>query len=230
MIISHKYKFIFIKTKKTAGTSIEIALSKFLGDNDIITPITPEDEQTRARFGFREPQNCVVPIRVYSLKHWRSLILKRERVSFFNHMSASCIKALVDRNVWETYFKFCFERNPWDKVVSWYFWEHRTEPRPSISEFIESGGADKASGLSGIELYSINDKIAVDRVCFYEKLEEEIEYIANRVRLPEIPQLPKAKSHFRQDDRSYREILSEEDKHKVAKTFAEEIAAFGYVF
>ncbi|MEL6382956.1 MAG: chondroitin 4-O-sulfotransferase, partial [Cyanobacteria bacterium J06626_18] len=31
MIISHEYKFIFLKTRKTAGTSIEIALSKFCG-------------------------------------------------------------------------------------------------------------------------------------------------------------------------------------------------------
>jgi len=38
MIISHKYKFIFIKTRKTAGTTIEYNLSKYLGKNDIICP------------------------------------------------------------------------------------------------------------------------------------------------------------------------------------------------
>ena len=40
MIISHKYKFIFIKTRKTAGTSMEIYLSQYCDDNDIVTPIT----------------------------------------------------------------------------------------------------------------------------------------------------------------------------------------------
>ena len=38
MIISHKYKFIFIKTRKTAGTTIEYNISKYLGKNDIIPP------------------------------------------------------------------------------------------------------------------------------------------------------------------------------------------------
>ncbi len=34
MIVSHKYEFVFIKTKKTAGASVEIALSKFCGVED----------------------------------------------------------------------------------------------------------------------------------------------------------------------------------------------------
>jgi hypothetical protein len=41
MIISHKYKFIFIKTFKTASTSVEAYFSQYAGSNDILTPITP---------------------------------------------------------------------------------------------------------------------------------------------------------------------------------------------
>jgi hypothetical protein len=48
MIVSHKHRFIFLKTKKTAGTSIELALSALCGRDDIITPLAqPEDEPLR---------------------------------------------------------------------------------------------------------------------------------------------------------------------------------------
>ena len=65
MIVSHKYKFIFLKTRKTVGTSIEIALSRFCGEQDIITPITPEDEKLRQELGIRRPQNFYIPFAKY---------------------------------------------------------------------------------------------------------------------------------------------------------------------
>ena len=49
MIVSHAHKFIFLKTKKTAGTSIELALSTLCGDEDVITPLTEIDEAKRDR-------------------------------------------------------------------------------------------------------------------------------------------------------------------------------------
>ena len=37
MIISHKHKFIFFKSRKTAGSSIQVALAEHRGETDIIT-------------------------------------------------------------------------------------------------------------------------------------------------------------------------------------------------
>jgi hypothetical protein len=48
MIVSHEHKFIFLKTKKTAGTSIELALSELCGTDDVIAPLTEIDEARRA--------------------------------------------------------------------------------------------------------------------------------------------------------------------------------------
>ena len=56
-IISHSKKFIFVKTNKTAGTSVEIALSKYCDENDIITQITMNDEKFREKLGYRGQQN-----------------------------------------------------------------------------------------------------------------------------------------------------------------------------
>ena len=49
MIVSHKYKLIFIKTGKVAGTSIEIFLSQHCGPEDVVTPIHPHVAPHRPR-------------------------------------------------------------------------------------------------------------------------------------------------------------------------------------
>src|SRR5207245_10127827 len=71
MIISNKYKFIFIKTTKTAGTSIEVFLSKQCGPMDILTPIAPpiEGHQPRNYQGFINPIPEIVerPGRLFSV-------------------------------------------------------------------------------------------------------------------------------------------------------------------
>lgn len=231
MIISHTYKFIFIKTQKTAGTSLEIGLSKFCGPRDVVTPIVPEDEAIRRSLGYPGPRNYLLPFSRYRPNDWINLLIRRKgRLRFFNHIDARETRRLVDASVWNSYFKFCFERNPWDKVVSMYYWRNRSEPRPTLSEYIQSGRANVASVKGGFDLYSIDGEIAVDRVCRYECLQQELEFITERVGLPEVPQLPKAKGTVRVDHRHYRDLLSPADREKVARVFAREIAHFGYQY
>ncbi len=113
MIISHKYKFIFLKIAKTAGTSIEIALSKYCGADDIITPVSPEDEKTRRDLGYPGPQNYLSPIWDYGVRDVAKRLLKGgKKARFKNHISAKKVKAYIGEQVWNSYYKFCFERNP----------------------------------------------------------------------------------------------------------------------
>lgn len=230
MIISHKYKYIFLKTTKTAGTSIEIALSKFCGPTDVITPITTEDEKTRQELGYQGPMNYLAPLRAYSLKDFVLLLRRGHRKQwFFNHVAARDVKARVDKRVWDSYFKFCFERNPWDRVVSLYYWRNQTEPRMPFSEFILSE-AVLSLKQRGFGLYTIDGQIAVDKICRFENLSEELEAVRTKLGIPEKLDLPHAKSRFRKEKQSYREIYGEMEKEKIAELFADEIKLFGYEF
>lgn len=228
MIISHKYKFIFIKTNKTAGTSIEIALSKFCGPNDIITPISAEDEETRRNLGYPGPQNHQSPIWQYGVLDAIKWATKgKQKLRFYNHISANAVIALIGKEMWDSYYTFCFERNPWDRVISYYYWEHQSEPRPTIQEFIST---NKIMVLKrgGYGNYTIDGNIVVDKVCKFENLSEELDAIRKLVGIPEQLELPRAKSGTRKDRRSYRDVLGEEDRTSISELFRDEIRMLGY--
>lgn len=232
MIVSHKHKFIFLKVTKTAGTSVEIALSQHCGDADVITPISAKDEEIRRALGYPGAQNYRLPFAKYSRKDWRNVLRKRRRaLRFYNHMPAAEARSQVGETVWNDYFKFCIERNPWDRTISQYFFRYRNaDSRPSLSEFIESGNLERLK-RTGFGVYSIDGEIAVDRVCSYENLEQDLEEVCKK--LPDHPGklvLPRAKSGIRTDRRHYRELFSPADRQKVAEFFAQEISLFGYEF
>jgi len=225
MIVSHKHQFIFIKTFKTAGTSIEIALSKYCGPNDIITPIVPKDEEKRKELGYRGPQNYRIPIKKYSFNDIKRLIIQRKRLAFYNHSPALAIMKYIDEQIWDNYFKFCFERNPWDKAISYYFYKYRKGPKPSISEFIQSGEVNK---VSAFDRYSSSSRIVVDKIYKFEQLDRAMEEIRERIGLIETPQLPRTKTNYRKEKAEYQDLLSIEDRETIAQVFAREIAYFNY--
>lgn len=209
MIISHKNKFIFVKTNKTAGTSVEIFLSSLCGDKDVITPISPGDELVRQGLGYRGPQN-----------------FRGERGEAYNHMSLVKCYELFGDGV-SSYYKFCIERNPADRLISHYFWENRTGKYAGIDEYFESRRWQLLK-QHGWSLYAKDGELIVDEVIRYESLHRDMAGVLQRLGLNAELQLPNAKASIRTDRRHYTELLSEEQLGVIRSEFSNEINLFGY--
>lgn len=130
MIINHEKKIIFIKTKKTAGTSLEIALSKYCGANCVIAPIAPVDEKKREALGYRTAQN-------FSDTYWPSENA-RSVGRFTAHTRATVIKQIIPKMIWEVYKKITVVRNPFDVAISRYFWEGGPDMGMNFLNYLKS--------------------------------------------------------------------------------------------
>jgi hypothetical protein len=229
MIISHKYKLIFIKTAKTAGTSIEVFLSKQCGPLDVVTPIGPpvEGHQPRNYQGFINPIPEIIEAPRKILSALRHAFTSREK--FYNHMPAFEVRRLVPTQIWKSYFKFCVERNPWDKVLSHYHMRAAREGGSlSLNEYL-------ARGRFPVNYFRYTDragaKIILDRVLRYENLLAELAEVFSKLNIPFDGTLGiQAKSQYRTDRRLYREVFNEEQRAIVEKAFAREIELHGYRF
>ena len=232
MIVSHAHKFIFLKTKKTAGTAIEAALSALCGPEDVITPYRAESEEDRQGL---PPQN-------YRIEHplkpkrplWRRLLRRPERyyhqsVGFYEHMPAHLVRAYVGEEVWRSYFKFAFDRNPWDRQISWYFYKTKSKAaRPSFERFMASR---RRAYVDNHEIYMEDGILAVDFLGRYESLDDDLAKalklagVAKRLAVPEANVTPdKGK---RKDYRSYYTPATEA---LVADWYQPEIKLLGYGF
>jgi hypothetical protein len=229
MILSHKYKFIFIKTAKTAGTSIEVFLSNHCGSTDVLTPIEPpvEGHQPRNYLGLINPVPEILerPGRMFAaLRH---SIASREK--FYRHMPAFEVQNRVRRGVWNSYFKFCVERNPWDKVLSHYHMHAaRQGGALSLDEYLARGGFP-------INYFRYTDRsgtsVLVDRVLRYENLTAELSEVFAALHIPFDGTLGVlAKSGYRTDRRPYQHVFNDDQRQIVEKAFAKEIELHGYRF
>ena len=228
MIISHEHKFIFLKTKKTAGTSIELALSELCGPGDIITPLTAVDEALRANG--RGAQNWRLHGWWQSPRpFWQRRFLKfsAEDYGFYNHMPAEEAKALLnDDKAWRSYFKFAFDRNPWDRQVSWYHHRYRRKDTPPpFADFIH---ADRRARINNYEIYSIGGDVAVDFVGRFETIEQDLRHALGQVGLKLEAELPRAKTNFRPNALPYRDYYDGDTSLIVGDWYKREIALLGY--
>tara|TARA_R110001592_G_scaffold143376_2_gene366132 strand:- start:29177 stop:29863 length:687 start_codon:yes stop_codon:yes gene_type:complete len=228
MIISHKYKFIFIKTAKTAGTSIEVFLSKNCGSEDVVTPIWPHIDSHCAR-NYRGVWNPIPEIIHNRARDIRATFDDlRDRKKYYNHISALSVRQRIPRKIWDSYFKFCVERNPWDKTLSHYYMENdRSGGCTSFDEYIQ-----RAKFCINLPSYTDTDgRLLVDKVVKYESLADELGIIFGEVGIPFNGSLGvSAKSDHRKDRRPYQEVYTIAQRAIIEKVFSKEIQMHGYVF
>lgn len=232
MIVSHKHRFIFLKTKKTASTAIEVALSALCGPDDIITPFRASSEKHRRGRG---PQN-------YRIEHpekparplLRRLLRRPERyyhlsVGYYEHMPAWRVRTYVGAEVWRSYFKFAFERNPWDRQVSWYL--YKTKSKSHRQEFDRFMRVKRLAFIDNHEIYMIDSKLAVDFLGRYEDLPTDINTALAMAGLKQQVEIPKVNvTSGRDRSEHYHDYYTPELRAVIADWYAPEINLLGYKF
>ncbi|MEM7217020.1 MAG: sulfotransferase family 2 domain-containing protein [Pseudomonadota bacterium] len=240
MICSRKHGFLFVKTRKTASTSTEMALTTVCGPQDIVTPISPEDEIQRLALGQRPANYSDEPLReriVDLAAHTRNAKILRQvrkmlgpQMRFFNHMKAERIKQRLPETLWNSVYRFSIERHPYEKVVSQSYYMKGAMGRKladrSISDVIESV-IERQSYLN-YPLYTIDGKLAVHKVLRYERLHEELNALLADLGVPEVSKLQKAKSGFRKKRTPAADLLSPEQKKAIQQGAAFEFELMGY--
>lgn len=229
MIISHRHKFIFIHINKCAGTSITRALMPSLDEDDMVMGCTPEFEKISQE--------------------------NRRQGKIFKHSTAREIKAHVGDRIWNDYFKFSFVRNPWDIMVSKYFWWHKTDadwneraekqkrkimslsfdeylewmyPRRRFHAYLRFLTLDVLD--DDLTITSERPDVAVDFVGRYENLAQDFKTVCAQLGLLRL-KLDKlnASSELRGRKR-YESFYDEKSIALVGEMFHREIARFDYAF
>ena len=242
MIISHKHRFIFLHTRKCAGSSIKVVLANQLGAEDILIGsikdyrlrgLTPPKAMTR--IALRHP-------------HWPSVFYKLARGSYWSfvnnsikqhyshtlgsrpeHAPAEAVKAAFPVE-WQSYKKFCVVRNPWDQLWSEYKWRYwRKTSKFSFKEFLEKTERYE-SYTSNWLIYTIKNKPQADRLLRYEDLKNELEHTFEWLGLKQFSDLPQAKSMGNKSADNYRAHYDSESQALVGRVRAKEIGYFGYEF
>jgi len=209
MIISPKYKFIFLKTHKVAGSSVEkVLLKKISDDEDLVFGGMQSEDMP--------PINVNKNIDHDPIKTAKQIIKKRH------------LGNLRD------YFKLTIERNPWDKTVSAYHWMKYwfpTEERftQGFENFIFH---KKLPYCKDWEAYTKNNIPQVDFIMQFDNLNNDMKKAMKILQIVYNDDLLSTclKSNIRPGNRQYRDYYSTQSRKYIQKLYRYPIEYFSYTF
>ena len=171
---------------------------------------------------------------------------------YIKHSNALEIKAHTGNKVWNNYFVFTFVRNPWDLVLSQYYWWHKTTAEWNSSAVKQK---EKVMNMSFTDFVKfirnhhkrtmiyflttrvapedkniLNNEIALDFIGKFENLQDDFYTVCDTVNLPRI-QLPNANPSFElRKGRKYTDFYTSETRDIIAELYKKDIEQFGYSF
>jgi hypothetical protein len=217
MIVSHKHKFIFIAIPSTGTTSIQETLEQIF---DIKTD------------NFDVMEDDFSPV-------------ERGGMAIRKHSEALVIRDIIGDYRFNSYYKFCFVRNPWDHIACQYFFSRK---HPMVPKYFMDGSEDpwhihvvkcKELGFNDYIIQLRNrikgymryitderEKIIVDYTGRFENMHADFETACKRIGVKALP-VPHLNSTGKGN---YRQHYNEESRRIVSDIYSTEIKAFGYAF
>ena len=237
MIVSFKYKFIFIKSYKTAGSSIENYLYPYLNNKDILAPT--ENYKGINCWGDFDPKE----IESYFGKEYLENKVKY-KIKYFAHMPIWLVKErlkpLSDKlnyDIFKNFYKFGVIRNPFDTIVSHYYWINSKNNKNSklvsfkkILKELESNIFPQYGLLNLNEFMDKNyNEILCDKIIKYENLNKELSMVFNKLSINFDGELKifKKKSIKRKD---YRDFFDKDSQKLITDIFWKDFEIFDYSF
>src|SRR5262245_42919673 len=200
-MISLQKRFLFVHIPKTAGNSIQSVLRDYSEDQLIALR---KEQDGIERFGLRNP--------LYKIK---------------KHSTLSEYHDVLGAEQFRNLYKFTCVRNPWDRMVSYYF---------TPTQNPEAWKRKKFRGISSIavsvpEYLRLDDRdedpfANVNYVMRFENLADDFRAVCKAIGIspPTLPQ------YNRSTRKHYSNYYDDELRELVRTRFAAEIARFNYTF
>jgi hypothetical protein len=232
-IVSYLHNYIFIKTKKTGGTTTEMTLAPSCGPHDVVTPLSGPQELIRGNgrplcrnfspsFQLeRDLREAMVAMDGSATLAWDRV---NEQRTFFAHMPAADLKHLVAPEFWQRATKITVERHPYEKAVSRAYFNYRNDQ--PFEQHLDA--VVKQGGYRNYRFYSIGGEVVVDELLKLETLHADLARVGRRLGISIPDQLVQANGHRRGDKRPAREILTDAQKEKIYQVCRSEFELLGY--
>lgn len=237
MIASYTHNFIFIKTCKTASSSIEIAMSPWCAGRDIVTRMAPEDEILRAQYGgvprnfCRSDELATAHLAALQTRDvdtiFRSCKRIKDDLTFGSHTAAKNARDELP-DLWGRAFKFTVSRHPYEVVVSMAYWKlgrkHGGDAAkwPQVLEQVIA-----SNGYLNHKKYTKRDEVLVDEVVPFTQVWPWLARFADGLGQT-MQDPPHAKASYRLDRRPATEILTEAQKATIYERCRPEFELLDY--